>query len=375
MSITNSLSLIDHHCHGLLPYDIADNDFRLVATESDWLAPEGTETLDSPFGLAIRKFCGPLLGLERHVSIPEYLQRRRELGYQKVHEALMGSTGTGHFLIESGFRASPVMSPTQMKAATETPASEIVRLETLAETVAANSSVETFTEDFRAALQETAEHSVGFKTIIAYRYGFDVEPSPPSPTQVQSALDEWFSTAAQSNEWRLEHPVILQHLLWEAVPFKKPIQMHTGYGDSDVSLFRADPSRLTGFLAATRTSGATFTLLHCYPFVREAAILAQVFPHVYFDVGLVSHYTGPSVSTSLREALEITPFSKLLYSSDAHGLAEHYAVSAQLWRRGINQIFDEWIADDWLTASEAERFARMIAGENAARLYNLPREV
>lgn len=147
--------------------------------------------------------------------------------------------------------------------------------------------------------------------------------------------------------------------------------MHVGYGDGDVQLFRADPSRLTKFLTATRTSGAQFMLLHCYPFVREAAILTQVFPHVYCDVGLVSHYLGPSSGVAIRQALEMAPFGKVLYSSDAYGLAEHYAVSALQWRRELGKLLDEWVADQWLSPADAERYAGMIAAGNAARVYCL----
>lgn len=371
LGVTSDLDLTDHHCHGLLPYDIPADEFRILATESDWLSPAGTETLDSPFGLAVRSLCAPLLGLERHSSIDEYLARRTSLGYENVHRTLMAETGTTEFLVESGFRASPVMTPGQMREATGQTVHEVGRIETIAEAVAADSTPGNFCEDFRAALELAAQTVIGFKTIIAYRFGFDIEATPPAESAVTHALHEWFGTSEAKGSYRLDHPVILQHILWETVSLKMPIQMHVGYGDSDVELFRADPTRLTRFLSATRTSGATFALLHCYPFVRESAILAQLFPHVYFDVGLVSHYLGPSVSTALREAVEIAPFNKLLYSSDAYGLAEHYLVSSKQWRRGINTIFDEWIADDWLTVQDAKRFSELIASGNARRLYAL----
>ena len=51
-------------------------------------------------------------------------------------------------------------------------------------------------------------------------------------------------------------------------------------------------------------------LLHCYPFHREAGYLAQVFPHVYFDVGLAVNYTGRAAGAVLAESLELAPFGK-----------------------------------------------------------------
>jgi hypothetical protein len=79
--------------------------------------------------------------------------------------------------------------------------------------------------------------------------------------------------------------------------------------------------------------------LHCYPYHREAAYLAAVFPHVYFDVGLALHYTGPAAGQVLTEAMELAPFTKQLYSSDAFALAEFHYLGALLfaaaWQRSL----------------------------------------
>jgi len=88
-------------------------------------------------------------------------------------------------------------------------------------------------------------------------------------------------------------------------------------------------------------------------------------------VGLASHYLGPSAGTAIRQAMEIAPFSKILYSSDSYGLAEHYAVSAASWRTSFAALMDDWIASRWATADDAERIAAMIASENAKRVYTL----
>ncbi|HKS01147.1 MAG TPA: amidohydrolase, partial [Arthrobacter sp.] len=100
----------------------------------------------------------------------------------------------------------------------------------------------------------------------------------------------------------------------------------------------------------------------------------QVFPHVYLDVGLVSHYLGPSAGTAIRQAMEIAPFSKILYSSDAYGLGEHYAVSAASWRSAFAALMDEWVASGWATQHDAERIATMVTSKNARRVYNLNRQ-
>jgi hypothetical protein len=188
---------------------------------------------------------------------------------------------------------------------------------------------------------------------------------------VLQAADEWFFTAEKTGTFRVTDPVLLRFGLWSGIWTGLPIQLHTGFGDGDVELFRADPSWLTPLFHATRTLGVDFMLLHCYPFIREAGILAQVFPHVYLDVGLVSHYLGPSAGRAIRQAMEIAPFSKILYSSDAYGLGEHYAVSAANWRTAVASLMDEWVASGWATANDADNIASMLASENARRVYKL----
>ncbi|WP_104254354.1 amidohydrolase family protein [Pseudoclavibacter sp. RFBA6] len=371
MSVTDSLALLDHHCHGLVPTSLTGGEFRLLATESDHLAPIPQETLDSPIGLAIRSRCAPLLDLPRHTEIDAYLDRRAELGADEVHRRLMGASGISRLLIDTGFEASPVASPPTMTEITGIPAHEIVRLERIAERVAPASTAATFAIDFLTALTEAAERAIGFKSIIVYRFGFDIPPEPPSAAEVVEAAGRWFSTASATGNWRLTEPVILRHLLWAAIPFGKPIQLHTGYGDSDIQLFRADPSRATRFFAATVESGAAFTLLHCYPFIREAGILSQLFPHVYCDVGAVTHYLGPSAGVAIGHMMEVAPFTKILFSSDAYGLAEQYLISSLSWRTQLGRLLDSWIADDWTTAEEARRIAGLIASGNAARLYGI----
>jgi hypothetical protein len=169
-------------------------------------------------------------------------------------------------------------------------------------------------------------------------------------------------------------PVLLRHVLWCGVDTGLPLQLHTGFGDPDEDLHRADPALLAGFCRATAESGTPLVLLHCYPYHRQAAWLAHVFEHVYFDVGLASTFVGPSrAGTLLAEALELAPFGKLLYSSDAYGLPELYAVAAVAFRRALAEVLDGWVTDQAATEQDAHRIARMLAADNARRLYQLDR--
>ena len=96
-----------------------------------------------------------------------------------------------------------------------------------------------------------------------------------------------------------------------------------------------------------------------------------MFPNVYFDVGSALHYHGPSSGRLLAEAMEVAPFTKLLFSTDAFAVAEQYYLGSMLFRRALQGIFDEWIAAGHCDAKEADRIAELIGRENARRIYPL----
>ena len=111
--------------------------------------------------------------------------------------------------------------------------------------------------------------------------------------------------------------------------------------------------------------------LHCYPYHREAGYLAAVFPHVHFDLGSALNYLGPSAGQLMAEALELAPFTKQLYSSDAFGLPELYYLGAVLFRRTLGGVLERWIAEDQCSEDDAKKIVGLIGRENAERIYPL----
>ena len=110
-------------------------------------------------------------------------------------------------------------------------------------------------------------------------------------------------------------------------------------------------------------------LLHCYPYHREAGYLAQVFPHVYMDVGEAVNYTGARSPAVLAESLELAPFGKALFSSDAWGAAELHHLGALLWRRGMAAALARFVeAGEWTTGGRRPGRHDDRPGQRPARL-------
>ena len=137
-------------------------------------------------------------------------------------------------------------------------------------------------------------------------------------------------------------------------------------GDTDARLHRVDPGLMHEFLLATQHSGTAIMLLHCYPYHRQAAVLSNIFPHVYMDVGEALNHVGARSAAILAEALEVVPFSKMLYSSDAFGLAELHYLGATGFRRDLARVIGAFVADGAWSAADGEHVAELIGSGNAA---------
>jgi predicted TIM-barrel fold metal-dependent hydrolase len=370
----SEIPLVDHHCHGVVPDDLDRRSFEGFINEGFDPAPEGTSHFDSPVGLAIRRWCAPVLELQPLPSPDEYLARRAELGAEEVHRRFLRSAGLESLLVETGYTAAAdVLSPAAMGSLAAAPAHEVVRLEAVAEAVARRGvEAAAYPGAFARSLEEAAAEAVGLKTVVAYRGGFGLDPTPPSAREVVDAAGRWLSKGEVP---RLEDPVLLRHGIWTGVELARdrglPLQIHAGYGDPDLTLHLANPSLLTDLLRALGELAVDVVFLHCYPYHREAGYLAAVFPHVYFDVGQALNYTGPGARQVLSEAMELAPFTKQLYSSDAFALAELHYLGALLFRRSLAVILEDWVRRDECSAAEADRIAELVGRANARRIYPL----
>ncbi|WP_405019733.1 amidohydrolase family protein [Kitasatospora sp. NBC_00070] len=360
--------MIDQHCHSVTLADLDAPAFASLLTESDRLPPPSMcrSVFDSALGLAVRRWCPPALGLPAHTPMTDYLSRRRELGPAEATRRLLTGTGISHCLVDTGLTAAaghPLLPLPALAELSGAQVREVVRLESVAESVDAPAA--DWASAVEAALHTACAHAVAVKSVLAYRHGLAIPADRPRPAEVTRAA------AAQRPGRRLTDPVLLRQLLWTAVDLGLPIQLHTGFGDPDLTLHRADPSLLTDFVRAVEPTGTPLVLLHAYPYHRQAAWLAQAFPHVYADLGLTLSYTGPRAAAVLGEYLDLAPFGKLLFSTDAYGLPELYAVGAAQYRHALAGLLADWQADGACTTADAGRITGLLSVENSRRLYRL----
>jgi uncharacterized protein len=372
------LQLVDHHCHGVVAGDLDRDAFESFINEGFDLPASGTSHFDTPIGLAVRRWCAPVLDLEPFATAETYVARRLELGAREANERFLRASGLQALFLDSGYRSDEILGVRELGEIAGIESREVVRLEEVAEGVAASGPrAEEYPDAFASALEAAARDAVGLKTIIAYRGGFDFDHTPPKGREVVRAADRWLRSDAAAP--RLVDPVLLRHSIWTGAELASsrglPLQIHAGFGDPDLTLHLANPSLLTQLVRALGAKGVDVVFLHCYPYHREAAYLAAMFPNVYLDVGSVLHYTGASSGRVLADVMELAPFTKHLYSSDAFGLAELYLLGSTLFRRALARTLDGWVDSGQCSPDDADRIAGLVAAGNARRIYTQAVEV
>jgi hypothetical protein len=318
-----------------------------------------------------RRLCPPVLGLPPHAELDDYVARRAELGSTEVSKRFLVAAGASALCVDTGYVPEPITSPAELGDLAGATAHEIVRLERVAEDVAAaGAGAAGFADAVRSALASRTAGAVGVKSIAAYRTGLDLGAERPADSEVATAAGRWLADAHPGTP-RLADETLQRFLVWCGVDLRLPVQFHVGYGDSDVDLHRCNPLLLTPLLRAIEPTGVPVMLLHNYPYHREAGYLAQVFPHVYVDAGLATHNLGARAPALLAEALELAPYGKFLYSSDAFGLPELYYLGAALFRSALSAFLRSGLEEDLYTEPTAARLARMLCADNAKRAYRL----
>lgn len=369
------LPVIDHHCHPLFPdpWVVGEEAFVRLFTESrdeEQIRLHGTQTIF--YRRAVRDLAGAL-GSPPDAAL--FLERRRDVDREAYLRRLFAETGLRVLLVDTGYPPG-AMALEAMRRLLPLQIEPLVRLEvTLEALIASHDSFGAFLEAFLDVLDRApAEGVVGYKSIIAYRSGLDIEPS--SPEEAGRGFLACRRELQAGRRLRLTSKALLDYAvplaLERAAAQGIPFQFHCGIGDADIDLRRANPLHLRPLLTDARFSGARIILLHAaYPFVREASYLTSLHAGVYLDLSLAIPMAQTDMGGILREALALAPWTKLLYGSDLGGIPEAYWLGALHGKWALAACLDGLVADGVLTRDEAMAAARQILHDNAAALYHL----
>ena len=281
----------------------------------------------------------------------------------------------GMLLLDTGFQTAESVALGEMATLSAAPVAQILRLETTIEAlVGQTSSLAELEEALRRRVRGASDEGiVALKSIAAYRGGLRLEPRHAS--EAAAARDELRAMLERTGRCRLEQRPLLEYLLYaaleEAATSGLPVQFHVAFGDDDADLRLANPLHLRTVLRDRRLQDVQIVLLHCYPYVREAGYLANLYANVFVDVSLSVPLTAAGSSVRFAEALELAPSAKLLFATDAHSIPELFYIGALHGRRALDHCLAELVTQEYLTYQEAEEVARQVLSENARQLYRL----
>jgi len=366
---------IDHHCHPLRrwPYQLSPVELRAAFTEA--LDPQLADSHvihSAAYQDAIRRIAGELHCDATEAAVLGYRNAADPADYAKL---LLARTATAMMLVDHGFASGNAFTLPEQEQATGIAQREIIRVETLAESLidGATDPREWFSA-VRAALREGIEGgAVGVKTICAYRATLKLQPVDTDALGV--AFSATRLRAQRGQRPRLSGSALCHPLLFEAAQecreLDVPLQVHCGWGDPDEDLAETSPLGLRLLFTDPTYRGLRIALLHCYPYHREAAYLCSVFPDVYMDLSLTIPFAGLEGGRALREALGLCPTSKLLYASDASRYPEVFLVAAIAHREALAEALGELVDRRILDTARAANAGRQVLAENATRVYRL----
>ncbi|CAI7664328.1 unnamed protein product [Penicillium pancosmium] len=373
--------LIDNHAHNILGRDVA-TDYDSYPLESIVSEAHGRAMANASTTLPMIRAIKQLPELYGTSSEDwNELVEARNRWVKDDYEGLVRRSleGTHTLLLDDLLSEDDVEAYSWHDRFTTTATKRIVRIEAVAASLLADlmdyqrKPDETVWGLFRQRFLDAIDHAmddpavVGFKSVICYRTGLDVDPYSADEDTLTASLHRTLDSGTRKSGYRVEDKPLNDWLVQQtlkAVTFKKaarivkPIQFHTGLGDNDISLVKANPAHLQPLIA--QYQNADIVLLHsAYPFTREAGYLASVYPNVYLDLGEVF----PMVSRDgqekiLRQSLEIAPMNRLLWSTDGHFHPETFWLANRQFRQALEKVLVEYVQCGDLTSMQAENAAK-----------------
>jgi hypothetical protein len=368
MSIRETIAgieLVDNHAHPVeeLSSEAITREFPTLFTEG------GHAPADARHTVAYRRALGLLGEYLDGGTEAELLAARADVELTSYSRRVIGDTGTGVILADDGY---PETSPAEFRSYTDAEVHPLLRLEpVIEELVPRHERLGELVAAFESRIEDAlAGEYVGLKSIVAYRTGLDIDP----PAAAETAASEGYDAFRAGFDGRVEHAGVIDHCLNRAADLAAdhgvPVQLHTGFGDSDAHPRFVDPSYLYEFLGAH--PGTDTVLLHGgYPYVRTAGYVTSTFPNAHLDLSLANPFVAHGVEPMLRQALETVPATRLLYGSDAFSAPEIYALAAERIRTDLPAVLESLVDRGFYTEGYAEEVARMVLRENAVELYGL----
>lgn len=188
------------------------------------------------------------------------------------------------------------------------------------------------------------------------------------PSRVRVAGD----TPVGFDEMRPFQDLIQHHLVQRAIELDLPIQIHTGTlgGSHGAQISHTKPSHLADLFL--QYPQARFDLLHAsYPYMRELAALAQLFPNVHINTAWFEILSPRAAKLFLWEWITSIPTNKVFAFGGDHKCMLLSCAYAELVRDNLAEILANEVAAGNMTEGIALDVAARLLRENAWEHFRL----
>lgn len=287
------------------------------------------------------------------------------------YRRLWHDAGLVAVLCDDGF-PQPQIPAAELATTSGLDVHRVARIEPLiAELRESAESYDALEDALEDALRTAADAgAVGFKSIIAYRTGLDVERH--GRDHVRAAYRRWRDGGW--SEDRLDAKPVRDALLHRtaevAHELDRVLHVHCGGGDAETLLPHARPQDFQPFLV--EHAAVPTVLVHGgQPWLDIGAHLAATLPHVYLDLSITVPWASLAIDAKLEAVLGQAPPAKVLHGTDTSGEPEVLWLGAQLSREALGRTLTRAVERDWTTPADAARIARGVLADNTLRLHGI----
>jgi hypothetical protein len=246
------------------------------------------------------------------------------------------------------------------------PSRELLRLEAVVDPMLAEgagadeilAALETYVADGARA------GAAGLKTVLAYRTGLAVDPH----VTVEQARRSTEGAEPVRRRAKALRDLVLVRTLEQCAALHLPIQVHTGFGDSDLRLADSEPILLDDLLRSPIGSAAPVVLIHGgFPWHEQVAYLAAVRASVWAEYSLANLMSPATTADRLLRMVDLAPTDRILLGSDGHGSPETHWFAINVLREAWHDVRSRLggsVRPGWLDETEQ----RIFVG-NARSLY------
>jgi predicted TIM-barrel fold metal-dependent hydrolase len=225
---------------------------------------------------------------------------------------------------------------------------------------------------FQGAVEKSIRQDgfVGIKTHLGEKVGFGFP-------QVEADEAERIFPAAAAGDaeaFKKLYMAVWLATLLQAQDLKFTVHLHTGItgGLWNGAIANCDPFLLAPILRQPRFLKTRLIFLHAgHPWIQHAGMMCHTFPHVWLDLGWTTPWTSQRIVEIYREAIGLSPLSKVMIGSGGHGSPEISWLAAKLAKIALGEVMTDSVRLGLMAETDAERTARMILHDNAARIYGL----